>query len=148
MSEIQLRKSNPFKWYAISGLVFAQFIYINQAQAGTATFFAKCSFLDHKANNGGNISRMPCYVYMGGNISHTFFTIRWKDGIITDLRGKNTGSVMDISTSKTYKINLEDGRHSFIADRDGDIILVEDIKSSRPYSDDNVLKILQKKENE
>jgi hypothetical protein len=81
---------------------------------------------------------------MGGNISHTFFTIRWKDGIITDLRGKNTGSVMDISTSKTYKSNFEGGRHSFIADRDGDIILVEDIKSSRPYSDDNVLKILQK----
>lgn len=122
--------------------VLANILCVNQAQAGTATFFAQCSFLDHKSNNGGNISRMPCYVYMGGNISHTFFHILWKDGVKTNLNGKNTGFITDQSTRKTYKTSYNDNKYTFIANSDSDVITIENISSSRPYSEDVALEKL------
>lgn len=94
-------------------------------QAGTASYVAKCSFIDRGKQNGGNISNMPCYAVEGGNMYSVFFHILWKDGVKTQLNAKSGGPLKDFITSKVYK---RVSRFKFVAVSDGDTITLDDMK--------------------
>ena len=105
------------------------------AQAGTAAYFGMCSFRDQGNNNGGNVSRMPCYAVEGANVHSAFFHIRWKDGVKTQLNAKPGHPFKDAVTGRTYQ---RVGNFTFVADADGDVIVMDDAKyTNSRYSVDD-----------
>jgi hypothetical protein len=64
-------KTNKGRWIVAAMLTLGSMLDVNQVQAGTAAYFAKCSFLDRGNNNGGSVSEMPCYAVEGANSHKT-----------------------------------------------------------------------------
>lgn len=94
-------------------------------QAGTASYLAKCSFHDRGNNNGGSVSNMPCYAIEGGNAYSVFFHILWKDGVKTRMNARVNDPLTDSGSGRTFK---RVGRYTFVADDDGDVITLDDVK--------------------
>lgn len=123
--------------------IVVQGFFPSQAQAGTASYFGRCSFLDRGNNNGGRIFNMPCYVVTGGNMHSIFFHIAWKDGVKTRLNAKISTGYIEASTGRKY---TQVGINSFSATDDGDVIILEHPKySEKRYSIDDpiVMKLLK-----
>jgi hypothetical protein len=131
------------RWIMSATIVLTSLLCTNQVQAGTASYLAKCSFLDRGNNNGGNVSRMPCYAVEGGNAYGAFFHIAWKDGVKTRMNAKLNDPLTDAATSRTFK-TVE--RYTFVANDDGDVITLDDVKyiNGRYGVDDpDVMKLLK-----
>jgi hypothetical protein len=139
-------KRNSLK--GLLGLIPAIFIALpllcsSHAQAGTASYFGRCSFLDRGNNNGGGIFSMPCYVVTGGNMHSIFFHIVWKDGVKTRLNAKINTGYIEASTGRRY---TQIGMNSFSAVQDGDVIIFERPEySEKRYGidDPNIMKLLK-----
>lgn len=131
------------KWIVSATIVLTSLLCTNKVQAGTASYIAKCSFLDRGNNNGGNVSSMPCYAVEGANVYSAFFHIAWKDGVKTRLNAKSNTPFIDAATGRTFK---RVGHYTFVADNDGDVITLDDVKyTNERYSvdDPDVMKLLQ-----
>jgi hypothetical protein len=94
-------------------------------KAGTAGYFAKCSFIDRGGDNGGSITDMPCYAVEGATVQRAFFFIVWRDGVKTMLDTEPHRSFQDMESKRTYK---RQSNFKFIADSDGDTILLKNVK--------------------
>jgi hypothetical protein len=131
------------KWIMYASIILTSVFFATQVRAGTAAYFARCSFLDRGNNNGGSVSNMPCYAVEGGNMYGVFFHIAWKDGIKTQLNSKATEPLKDVATGITYK---RVGRYTFVADKDGDVIALDKVEyTSERYgvNDPSLMKLLR-----
>lgn len=78
------------------------------AHAGTAAYYAECSFIDRGPDSGGDVLQMPCYIVEGANVRSAFFHILWQDGTYT-LRsgnaetGESTGSFRSLVHHQLYE---------------------------------------------
>ncbi|MBW4691059.1 MAG: hypothetical protein KME27_04755 [Lyngbya sp. HA4199-MV5] len=131
------------KWLIAAIVMSVSMLSAHQVQAGTAAYFAKCSFLDRGNNNGGSVSRMPCYAVEGVTASTSFFHIVWRDGVKTRLNARAGDLLREIATGRTYE---RAANYTFVANSDGDVITLDDVKStnSRYNADDpTVIKLLK-----
>ncbi|MBD2120807.1 hypothetical protein [Trichocoleus sp. FACHB-262] len=131
------------KWAISTSVILTSLLLNTHVQAGTAAYFARCSFLDRGTNNGGNVSNMPCYAVEGGNMYSVFFHIAWKDGIKTQLNAKSTSPLKDAITGRAYK---RVGRYTFVAEKDGDVITLDNVQyTSERYrvNDPTLMRLLK-----
>ena len=120
-----LNQKNAMRLFVFTIVLTTSILCAKDVQAGTASYTAKCSFIDRETQNGGNISKMPCYAVEGGNMYSIFFHILWKDGVKTQLNMRSDSPLKDFTTNKVYK---RVSRYKFVAVSDGDIIFLEDVK--------------------
>lgn len=109
-------------WIMSATIFLTSLLFANQSQGATASYSGTCYFFDRGDNNGGNVLGMPCDVVEGGNVYSAFFHINWKDGTKTELNAKPDEPFIDAVTGRTF---VKIGDATFIADDDGDVIIVD-----------------------